>query len=647
MIVLNVSSLSYKIGAATILDGVSFSLDAADRLGVVGDNGAGKSTLLGMITGRLEPTEGEVYVAKQTSVGYLEQNAESDDSEFSSDVTVIDKMYEAHSELLRDEARLSELEDALSSASGDELDRLTREFTALNSRFIDEGGLYFRAKCKSCLVRLGFPETMHTQSVSTLSGGQRTRLMLARLLVWEPDVLILDEPTNHLDADTTVWLEDHLASYPKALIVVSHDRYFLDRVTTRTLDVENHRAEFYKCAYSAFAVQKKARRAELEKRYELQQKEIARQEAIIEQQRRFNREKNIKTVESRLKALDRMEKIDRPEPEAKAIKFTFQAGIESGNDVLDARSLSMAFGSHKLFSDLSFSVKKRERVFIVGPNGCGKSTLVKIICGLVAPSGGRIDFGYNVELGYYDQENQNLNPASTVLTELWNAHPALPERKIRGALAAFRFKAEDVGKSVSVLSGGERARLTFAKLILDEMNLLVLDEPTNHLDIASREALEDALVGYDGTLIAVSHDRYFIDKLATRIITITASGVSDFRGTWSEYDAKLRAAKDGADGASEAADAATAEAGGQKPSSAKEAYLESKRSAADERKRKKHEEAVRREIAALEAELVEVTDELFGDAAYDYHRAAELEDRRAVIEDRLMTLYEEEEGFGE
>ena len=646
MIALNVSSLSYKIGAATILEDVSFSLDAGDRLGVVGDNGAGKSTLLGMITGRLEPTSGEVYLAKQTTLGCLEQNAEADETDDGSDVTVIEKMYEAHSELLRDEARLSELEDALSSASGEALDRLTAEFTALNSRFIDAGGLYFKSKCRSLLVHLGFPEDMHSQKVSSLSGGQRTRLMLARLLAWEPDILILDEPTNHLDADTMVWLEEHLSAYPKTLVVVSHDRYFLDRVTTRTLDVEHHRAEFYKCAYSAFAVQKKARRAELEKRYELQQKEIARQEAVIEKQRQFNREKNIKMVESRLKALDRMEKIDRPEAEAKAIKFTFHAGIESGNDVLDVRSLAMGFGTRELFSDLSFSVKKRERVFIVGPNGCGKSTLVKLICGLLSPKAGRIDFGYNVELGYYDQENQNLTPTNTVLTELWNAYPLLAERKIRGALAAFRFRAEDVGKSVSVLSGGERARLTFAKLILDEMNLLVLDEPTNHLDIASREALEDALVGYDGTLIAVSHDRYFIDKLATRIITISPDGVSDFRGTWSEYDAKLRESADGGPDAS-SGEAAQSEADRGEAASGKDAYLAAKKSAADERKRKKHEEAVRREIAALEAELVEVTDELFGDAAYDYHRAAELEDRRTIIEDRLMTLYEEEESFGE
>ena len=640
MIALNVSSLSYKIGAATILDGVSFSLDAGERLGVVGANGAGKSTLLGMITGRLAPTDGEVYLAKRSSLGYLEQNAEADETDDGSDVTVIDKMYEAFGPLLKDEARLAELEKALAEATGGELERLTAEFAALNTRFIDAGGLYFRSRCRSFLIRLGFPEETHAQRVATLSGGQRTRLMLARLLVYEPDLLILDEPTNHLDVDTTAWLEEHLASYPKTLIVVSHDRYFLDRVTTRTLDVENHRAELYKCAYSVFAEQKKARRAELEKRYELQQKEIARQEAVIEQQRRFNRERNIKMVESRLKALDRMEKIDKPESAPKSVKFSFHAGIESGNDVLDVRSLGMRFGENELFSGLSFGVKKRERVFIVGPNGCGKSTLVKIICGFLSPTAGRLDFGYNVELGYYDQENQNLTPSNTVLSEVWNAHPGLSERRVRSALAAFRFLADDAGKSVSVLSGGERARLTFAKLILDEMNLLVLDEPTNHLDVASREALEDALVGYDGTLIAVSHDRYFIDKLATRIITITPDGVTDFRGTWTEYDRRRREAASGA--APEAA--VEADCAG---ASGKDAYLASKKSAADERKRKKREEAVRREIAALEAELVEVTDELFGDAAYDYHRAAELEDRRAVIEDRLMTLYEEEESFGE
>ncbi len=639
MTALSISSLSYKIGAATILDGVSFSLDASDRLGIVGANGAGKSTLLHMITGSLTPTDGSVFIAKQTTLGYLEQNAESDMSGDAGELSVIEKMYEAFGSLVRDEARLTELEGALAAASGEELNRLTAEFSALNTRFIDAGGLYFRSKCRSFLVHLGFGEESHSLPVSSLSGGQRTRLMLACLLAREPDILILDEPTNHLDTQTMAWLETHLSSYSKTLIVVSHDRYFLDRVTNRTLDIENHRAEFYKCPYSEYVVLKKARRAELEKRYELQQKEIAHQEAVIATQRQFNRERNIKMAESRLKALDRMEKIERPEEGPRAISFSFHAGIESGNDVLSVRDLSMGFGNRTLFSGLSFEVKKRERIFIAGPNGCGKSTLIKLISGIMSPIRGRIDFGYNVELGYYDQENQNLTATKTVLSELWDTYPSFTEQKIRGALAAFRFRGEDVGKSVSVLSGGERARLTFTKLILDEMNLLILDEPTNHLDIASREALEDALVGYDGTLIAVSHDRYFIDKLATRIITIEPNGVSDFRGTYTEYESKRNgtaaaAAPNDKDGSTDG-----------KVKSGKESYLEGKRNAADERKRKKHEEAVRREIAELEEELVTVTDELFGEAAYDYHRAAELEDRRIYIEDRLMTLYEEEESF--
>ena len=638
MISLSTSSLSYKIGMTVILDSVSFSIDAGDRLGIVGVNGAGKSTLLGMITGRITPSDGEVYIAKSMKVGYLEQNAFTDEEEESSDVTVLGKMYEAFGELIAEEKRLAELEEALQSAKGDLLDQLTKEFTSLNSRFIDGGGMYFKAKCRSFLVHLGFPEDMHSLPISSLSGGQRTRLMLARLLASEPDILILDEPTNHLDTDTMIWLEDHLTTYPKTLIVVSHDRYFLDKVTTKTLDIENHRAELYKCAYSKYAVQKKERRAALQKKYDLQQKEIARQEAIIEQQRRFNREKNIIKAESRMKALDRMEKIDRPEDAPKSISFSFHAGIESGNDVLAVRDLSMGFGEDDLFSGVTFDVKKRERIFILGPNGCGKSTLVKLMTGLLRPRGGRIDFGYNVEMGYYDQENQNLTPQKTVLGEIWDAYPTLPERDIRSVLAMFQFRADDVGKTVSVLSGGERARLTFAKLILNHMNLLILDEPTNHLDIASREALEDALEGYDGTLIAVSHDRYFIDKLATRIITLGTDPVGDFRGTYREYadrQARLAAAESDAPAVEEVPTEL----------SGKELYLEKKKLAAEERRQKKHEADVRKEIEKLEAELIEITDELAGDAAYDYIRASELEDRRMIVEDRLMTLYEEEEGF--
>lgn len=639
MISISVSDLSYKIGEKVILDSVSFSLDAGDRLGIVGVNGAGKSTLLGMITSRLTPTEGSVYIAKNYRVGVLEQNSLSDSALFADggEETVLDRMYDAFGELRSIEARLAVLQEKLDTASGAELESAASEFSSLNARFTEGGGLYYKSKCKSILIHLGFPESMHSQPISSLSGGERTRLLLAQLLASEPELLILDEPTNHLDTDTMAWLEEHLSSYPKTVIVVSHDRFFLDRVTNKTLDIENRRATLYKCPYSAFAEQKKQDYRAKMKKYELQQKEIARQEAIIEQQRRFNREKNFIKAESRMKALERMEKVERPDDAPKGIGFSFRAGIESGNDVLSVKELSMGFGQNTLFSGISFDVKKHERVFILGPNGCGKSTLVKILCGLMRQKSGRVDFGYNVELGYYDQENQNLTDTKTVLDELWDAYPTMAERDIRSVLAQFLFRAEDVSKSVSVLSGGERARLTLAKLMFRKMNLLILDEPTNHLDISSREALEDALAGYDGTLIAVSHDRYFIDKLATRIITISPDGAVDFRGTYREYEQKKRAA---AEGAAEVPAAAK-----EIISSAKDEYLERKKNAAEERKYRKHVENVRAEIAALEKELVEISDELFGEAAYDYMRAAELEDRRITAEDRLMQLYEEEETF--
>ena len=430
MISISVSDLSYKIGEKVILDSVSFSLDAGDRLGIVGVNGAGKSTLLGMITSRLTPTEGSVYIAKNYRVGVLEQNSLSDSALFADggEETVLDRMYDAFGELRSIEARLAVLQEKLDTASGAELESAASEFSSLNARFTEGGGLYYKSKCKSILIHLGFPESMHSQPLSGLSGGERTRLLLAQLLASEPELLILDEPTNHLDTDTMAWLEEHLSSYPKTVIVVSHDRFFLDRVTNKTLDIENRRATLYKCPYSAFAEQKKQDYRAKMKKYELQQKEIARQEAIIEQQRRFNREKNFIKAESRMKALERMEKVERPDDAPKGIGFSFRAGIESGNDVLSVKELSMGFGQNTLFSGISFDVKKRERVFILGPNGCGKSTLVKILCGLMRQKSGRVDFGYNVELGYYDQENQNLTDTKTVLDELWDAYPTMAER---------------------------------------------------------------------------------------------------------------------------------------------------------------------------------------------------------------------------
>jgi len=647
MISISTNNLAFRIGTKEILGEISFALEEGDKLGVVGVNGSGKSTLLRMLCGEYEPDEGAVYVAKDKIVGMLHQDdafnimdlALTDEQRKYSPVdnTVLGQMYAVFPDLCRAEIRLAELQREL-EATEDEtvLTRLSSEYEALNNRYIRDGGLHYKSRCRSILANLGFPEDTWQNPITMMSGGQRTRLALARLLTREPDILILDEPTNHLDTETMQWLENHLAAYnkTKTVILVSHDRLFLDRVTTKTLDIENQRAKLYGCGYTQYVKEKEAWRKEAEKRYNLQQKEIARLEAYIEQQRRWNRERNIIAAESREKAIARMEKVEKPKALPKSIKFTLNSSGESGNDVAEAKRLTMGFGANILFRDLSFLVKKHDRLFISGPNGCGKSTLIKLLLGQLEPISGIIDFGYNVTVGYYDQENQNLDEDNTVLDELWNAYPNLTQTEIRNTLALFLFRGDDIEKEVKVLSGGERARLTLAKLILSKMNLLILDEPTNHLDIESREALENALMQFDGTIIAVSHDRYFTRRLATRFVDLGENG-RDFRGSYDEYlmwKENRAAEKD-----TEIATFKPAE------TTQKEEYLGRKRSQAEKRKLEKRQAEIARETKKLEQELIDIDDLLFGEAATDYKRAAELSDRKITVEDLLMQLYEEDE----
>ncbi|MCI6634494.1 MAG: ABC-F family ATP-binding cassette domain-containing protein [Clostridiales bacterium] len=625
------------------MENITFSLEEGDHLGIVGVNGSGKSTLFKLLVGEYPADEGTVTIGKNKTVGMLHQDdafrvLSIDGSP--QDETVLGQMYAIFPELCRMEKRLAELQAALEAGGTDEeLAQWTREFTSLNNRFIADGGLYYKSRCQSLLSKLGFGEEYHHLPVSSLSGGQRTRLALARLLSREPDILLLDEPTNHLDTDTMAWLEEHLAAYKKTFLVVSHDRYFLDRVTNKTLEVENTHARLYKCSYTQYVAEKEKWRREQMKRYEDQQKEIARQEAYIAQQRAWNRERNIIAAESREKALARMEKVERPANLPKSIHFTLQNSGESGNDVLSVKGLTMGFGTNILFRDLSFLIKKHDRVFFAGPNGCGKSTLIKLLLGQLEPLAGEIEFGYNVTIGYYDQENQNLSDDNTVLDELWNAYPHLTQTEIRNTLALFRFVGEDIEKEVRILSGGERARLTLAKLILSKMNVLILDEPTNHLDIGSREALEDALTQFEGTILAVSHDRYFTRKLATRFIDLAAGpGQSrDFHGTYDEYIAQ--GGKPG-----EESDAARAEKADEALTQ-KEEYLRRKQETAKLRQAERRAETIKKEIARLETEICDIDDALFGEAATDYHKAAELSDRKTTAEDRLMQLYEEEESL--
>ncbi len=638
MTAISTNGISYGIGVDTILRDVSFSLEEGDRLGVVGVNGSGKSTLLRILSGELEADSGELYISRGSTVGILHQNDAFNIIESSGD-TVLEQMYAAFPTLLALEERIASLEAALSE-TGDStrIASLSDELESANRRYAEQGGLYFRSRCRSMLCSLGFDESYHSLPISGMSGGQRTRIALARLLAREVDILLLDEPTNHLDTETLEWLEEHLSAYKKTVIVVSHDRYFLDRVTTKTLDVENNTAKLYGVPYSLYTEQKRRDREIAEKKYELQQKEIARLEAFIENQRRWNRERNIIAAESREKAIARMEKVERPADAPKSVSFSIDSSGESGNDVLELKDLAVRFPGRELFSHLDLLLKKRDRLFIMGKNGCGKSTLIRVLMGMQQPSEGTLELGYNVTVGYYAQENQSLVEENTVLEELWSAHPRLTQTEIRNTLAMFMFRGDDIEKRVAVLSGGERARLTIAKLILSKMNLLILDEPTNHLDIASREALENALEAFDGTLIAVSHDRYFVKRLATRFVSLSPSGCRQFFGSYDSFKTSL-----------EAPPAAAPAAGAPESTSVggKEDYLRRKAENAKLRRASRRLEAIADECDRLELRIAELDDALCGPEGSDYKRAAELSDEKCITEDRLMQLYEEEEELRE
>ena len=647
MIALTVDNISLSFGTKSVLQSVSFSLEESDRLGVIGVNGSGKSTLFKLILGELEAEEGGIYISKDKSIGILKQDdAMAAFSSSEQKMTAIEVMYNSFPHLLAMESRLSELEAILHSGDdgSEEYLRAVREYSALNEKFIADGGLEFRGRCASTLQKMGFDQTEQNRPFCDFSGGQRTRLALSRELCREPDILLLDEPTNHLDMETLQWLENFLASYKKCLLVISHDRYFLDRVTNKTLCIENNRAKLYSGGYTLSMEQRRVDREIEERHYKNQQKEIARQEAYIAQQRAWNRERNIIAAESRQKLLDKMERVARPQDAPKGVRIKFADAPPSGNEVMNVRDICFSYSPTKqVLSNVSFSVRRQDKLFLVGANGSGKSTLIKLILGKLLPSSGYIEMGYNVRLGYYDQENQNLTPQNTVLEELWQAYPQLTELEIRNTLAQFRFVGDDVFLRVSDLSGGERARLTLSKLILMQTNLLVLDEPTNHLDIASREALEEALEGYEGTVVIVSHDRYFIEKLATRIIDIIPA--SEGGGA---YD--ITVLKQGQGYAELCRDrerrqaqsvSVTSANDSLSMSTAKEQYLKNKKENADSRKAQRRMERLRKEAAEIEEEIERIELEMNGEAAYDYTRLSELDIRKNELEERLFEIYEE------
>ncbi len=620
MISISCENINMAFGDEEIIKKVSFALNEGERLGIVGVNGAGKTTLFRIISGEYTQTEGNVFIAKDKTLGVLAQ-----ENAFEESGTVLGETMLAKAQLLETEKELEFLRREIENGNNSLADR----YASLHERFTKDGGYEFRGRVKGTLKYMGFDESMWDTRISKLSGGQKTRLAMVRLILREPDIMLLDEPTNHLDTYSVEWLEDFLRTYKKTVLIISHDRYFLDRTVTKILEIENGKSHIYNGNYTQYVEQKKTDREIQERHYKNQQREIARIESYIEQQRRWNRERNIIAAESRQKLLDKMERVERPDSLPESIRLRFNTASESGSDVLKAKGLSKSFGDLKLFSDVSFEIHKREHVFITGQNGCGKSTLIKILAEKLRADTGVMEYGYNVKVGYYDQENQELNEDNTVLDELWNSYPNLTQTEVRNALALFLFKGDDISKTVSKLSGGEKARLTLCKLILSRMNLLILDEPTNHLDINSREALENALIEFDGTIIAVSHDRYFLSKLANRIIDFENRTVADFIGTYEQFCQYKRNRQT----LSDSENKTVVQTG------SKESYLQNKKELAETRKRERKIQQAKQEAENIEQQLVDL-EKLIEECATDYVKSAELWEKKEELEARLLELYE-------
>ena len=620
MSILTCDRVSLIYGTEYILKDVSFAVNAGARLGIIGVNGAGKSTLASVIAGKIEPSSGSVYIQSGKSVGMLAQRTEDD---FKGKT-----VYEAAAQSFKDLTECEKKLDSLLERAKDDAGLLT-EYEKLRHDFEIKGGNEYKTKIKSMLARFGFGNDMHSFPADSLSGGQKTRLALASLLISGKDIIILDEPTNHLDTDTIEWLEDFILSSTATYLIISHDRYFLDRVTTETLELENLAVTKYTGGYSVFAEKKRKALETQQKHYELQQKEIKRIEAYIENQIRWGQEQNFVAAKSRQKLLDKIERIEKPKAPPKSVRIDIRSA-SSGFSVLSVRGVSKSFGDNELFRNMSFEISRGERVMITGANGCGKSTLLKIINGMLPADAGVCEFGYAQTVGYYDQEVQLLDANNTVLDEVLNADRTLIPVRARTFLGAYGFTGDDVFKKVGVLSGGERARLSIAKLVLNKMSLLILDEPTNHLDIPSKEVFETALEAFEGTVLAVSHDRYFINRLGTRIIEIDkngyADGYFDFRGGYADFLA--RRVKNAAQKAVSAETAGKAD------------FENAKKKKAERRSKEKRFEFLTYEIDRLEKRLPQIEKETEENYS-DYVALSRLDEEQKAVRAALDGYYDE------
>lgn len=642
--ILSCQNISKAFVENQVLKNVSFHIEDHEKAAIVGINGAGKTTLLRIIVGEMTPDDGQVVLAKDKTLGYLAQNSTVDTSH-----TIYEELLSVKADLLRLEEKIRECENNMKHADGDALEDLMKQYTSLTHAFETGGGYLYRSELVGVLKGLGFTEDEFSKPVATLSGGQKTRVALGRLLLQNPDLIILDEPTNHLDMNSIAWLETYLLNYKGAVLIVSHDRYFLDRIAGKVIEIDQSKATTFMGNYSDYAVKKEQLRVAAWNAYMNQQREIKHQEEVIEKLKSFNREKSIKRAESREKMLDKIEVIEKPSEVRTDMKLTLTPRILSGNDVLTVEHLSKSFDAHKLFTDVNFEIKRGEHVAIIGDNGSGKTTLLKILNGLVPADQGTFRLGSNVEIGYYDQEHHVLHSEKTLFEEISDDYPYLNNTQIRNVLAAFLFTGEDVFKRISDLSGGERGRVSLAKLVLSNANFLILDEPTNHLDIMSKEILEDALNGYEGTILYVSHDRYFINRTAHRILDLTEGQFVSYVGNYDYYLEKHDTVMVAIEASTpQSADADNTAATKAAESEVKLDWKAQKEEQARLRKKENDLKKCEEKIAELETRISEIDTEMSDPSiGTQVAKLQELSKEQTSCQEQLEKLYEQWEELAE
>ncbi|EEM98368.1 ABC transporter ATP-binding protein [Bacillus thuringiensis] len=638
LILLQVNGLSKLYGAETILANIKLEVQTKDRIALVGRNGAGKSTLLKIIAGELSHDGGEIIKPKDVSIGYLAQNTGLETS-----LTIWDEMLTVFTHLQQMETKLRRLEQEMGKeenfSNEATYERLLADYDQLQLNYKDQGGYQYEADIRSILSGLGFPVETHQTTISTLSGGQKTRLALGKLLLTKPDLLILDEPTNHLDIETLTWLEQYLQGYPGAILIVSHDRYFLDKLVTQVYEISNKESRRFVGNYSKYLDLKSALYDQEMKRYEKQQDEIAKLEDFV--QKNIARASTTKRAQSRRKQLDRMELLTRPLGDSKSASFHFDIEKQSGNDVLQVKDATIGYEEDPIIEHVTMRLTRGDSVALVGPNGIGKSTLLKSIVNKLPLLNGNVSFGSNVSVGYYDQEQANLTSSKRVLNELWDEYPLQPEKEIRTILGNFLFTGDDVLKPVSSLSGGQKARLALAKLMMQKSNLLILDEPTNHLDLNSKEILENALIDYPGTLLFVSHDRYFINRVTTTVVELSTEGAQEYLGDYDYYVEKKNEMIERA--AFEQQEQQENQAPVQKTvAQEKLNYLEEKERKQLERQRTRKIEELEQNIVNLEEEIATLEDQLCLPEIYaDYEKASEITTKKQTLQEQLETCMAE------